>query len=229
LKEIALLIAGDAAPEWLPKLLGEWKDGVLTVSRLIAGFEPTPTQLRSSFGQLQEAADLIIHEIYSPTTRGFLGAPSAGVISDELLGAALIDLIKRVESADKHRAVTDAAGRTKRGRGRARTPGRLPPEIVCAVVVTETWRYFRGETPRPGNREIATIAEKFWRLAGGAVHVAVEDPLARWKPRFVAALKGVSDPQRGVALQELREAIPLRLREREHMSVTSISRTKSAD
>ncbi len=229
LNEIARLVAGDKARDWLAELLGDFKDGPLFLNRIVALIEPTPTQFRSRIDRLRKAAVLIIRETLSPTMREFLGAPSSGVISDENLRDALIDVVgKRTERAAKHRSVADAAGHAKRGRGRVRTPGRLPPEVICAVLIVETWRYFRGKAPTPGSLKAASAAEKYWRLAGGNAPKVVQQPLARWKLRFVAALKGVSDPKRGESLEQLRTAIHLSLHEREG-GVTSIGEIGSPD
>jgi hypothetical protein len=212
LNEIALIIAGGGAPAWLPKMLRDWKDGPLVVGRMIAAIEPTPTEFRSRIDKVREAADLIIHEMHSPTMRPFLDSPSQGVVSNELVGVALLDFARRFENAGKLGAVTDGAGRTKKGRGRVRTPGRLPPETICAVIIAETWRYFRGEAPRPGSLKAADAAEKLWRLAGGAGHSAGVEPLTFWKARFLGVSKDAPGSWDREALTEARAEIHDRLR-----------------
>jgi hypothetical protein len=145
------------------------------------------------------------------------------VISDEELGAALLEFDKRLERAGNDGVVADAVGQTKRGRGPARTPMRPPPEVLCAVLIVETWRYFRGKDPKPGSLKVAGAAEKYWRLAGGDAHDSGDEPLACWKPRFVEALRGSSDPEREQTLEKLRTEIRRHFHERGKMAGTLIA------
>ena len=154
LREIAVLIAAEAAPEWLPNFLGHCKDGPLGISRMVAFMEPTPTHLRRTLKQLRKAAQTIVIEMNSPITGELLGAPSAGIISDEQLQNGLEDFSKRAARADRHILVSTPNGHTKRGPGRVRPPGRLPPRVVCALVIAETWLYFRGKALRQPARKL---------------------------------------------------------------------------
>jgi hypothetical protein len=209
--EVAALIVGEAAPGWLVELL-DWGLERLMVSRVVASIAPTRTVLRKTLDQMREAADLILHELYSPAVRDVLGSPPPGVLPDEEFGAALMQLAKRIERASTDGALISAGGQTKRGRGRVRTTNRLPPEVFCALLIAEAWRYFRGKAPAPGSLIAADIADKYWRLAGGATYEKSFEPLACWKSRFVEAVRGPSDPRRTEWIEKLRTEIVDRLR-----------------
>ncbi len=205
-REIALLIAGDESPEWLAKLIDDILDGI-KFRRLLDRIEPTRAELRSRFEKLREAKDLIFRALYSPQVRDFLGSPAPGVISHEDFARALVDFGKRIDRADKDKALIDAVGQAKRGRGRARAAMRPPTEVAVALLIAEMWRYFRHVSVAPGSKKAANAAEKYWGLAGGGAHDAGDEPLACWKPRFVEVLRGSSDPQREEALEKLRREI----------------------
>ena len=205
------------SPEWLAKLIYDILDGV-KFSRLIDRMEPTRAELRSEFDKLCEAKDLIFRALYSPEVGDFLGPPAPGVVSDDDFAGALIDLGKRIDRAGQDKALIDAVGHAKRGRGRARAAMRPPTEVAIALLIAEMWRYFRHEPVAPGSKKAAEVAEKYWRLAGGYAHDAGDEPLACWKPRFVEVLRGSSDPQREEALENLRADIHRHLQERERMA-----------
>ena len=64
---------------------------------------------------MSEAADLIFEELHSPGVRDFLGwSARPGAVSDEALGRALLELVKRVDRAGKDETLVDAVGRTKK-------------------------------------------------------------------------------------------------------------------
>ena len=213
LTEIAALIVGNGAPGWLVELLDGGLERLM-LSRVVAHIAPTRTVLRKTLDQMREAADLILRELHSPAVRDVLGSPPPGALPDEEFGAALIQLAKRLERASADGALISASGQTKRGRGRARTPNRLPPEILCALFIVEAWRYFRGKAPAPGSLKVAAIADKYWRLAGGATYEESFEPLACWKSRFVEAVRGSSDPRRTDWIEKRRTEIVDHLQER---------------
>lgn len=215
--DIARLIVGKEkeAPEWLTELLHGWNDA-LVLRRAISAVASNRKELQSRFKQIQEAAELIRFEIVSPTMRGFLGPPAPGMFSDERLGETLLALEERIRNASVGEALKDNVGQTKRGRGRPDLPGNLLPDVSCALIVLETWRHVRGKAPSQGSLKAACIAEKYWRLAGGAPHVAESrgnDPLTYWKRRFIAALGRGSNSQQREIIEKARSEIRERLRE----------------
>lgn len=177
---------------------------------------------------MREAAELIRRELYSPAVQDALGASPPGELLDGDLGAALIQLAKRIERAEADEALISASGHTKRGRGRGATPSRVPPAIICALIIAEAWRHFRGKAPAPAGSKAAAIADKYWRLARGATYEHRDEPLACWKSRFIEAMGGPSDPRRAEWIEKLRTEIADRLEEQARTNGASVAENEGA-
>jgi hypothetical protein len=69
--EVARLIAGDNAPEWLPRLLHSWMCD-LHRARFVDSQRPTRARMRRRLGCFEAAASLLSEELASPGLGSFL-------------------------------------------------------------------------------------------------------------------------------------------------------------
>jgi hypothetical protein len=99
----------------------------------------------------------------------------------------LEDLADRAHQAGASAALVTEAGVTKAGSGRARSVAAVSAQTYCALIILETWKFFRGVEPLPKSREAEEAAEAYWRTAGGAAHSSGDDPLASWRYHFQLA------------------------------------------
>ncbi|HEY8005353.1 MAG TPA: hypothetical protein VIE66_00765 [Methylocella sp.] len=75
--------------------------------------------------------------------REFLESPHAGPIENIVLfDRNLRDLADRAESASKKPSLTNEAGKTKAGRGRAMPPEAASLQIYCAMLISESQQVF---------------------------------------------------------------------------------------
>lgn len=102
---VARLIAGDEAPEWLPRLLHSWICD-LRQARVLAQERPTRTQMRERLSCFEAAASLIIEELESPWVLEFLGAdPNDNSPERGMIIHVLEDLADRARRASTSSAL----------------------------------------------------------------------------------------------------------------------------
>jgi hypothetical protein len=124
-EQIADLIAGHRTPAWLSDHLRRWADSV-SLDRAVEKFQPSKAEMRELLLGIVGAAEFLQRAVALATVREFLERPPAGPIENIILfDRNLGDLADRAESASKEPTLTNEAGKTKAGRGRAMPPGRL--------------------------------------------------------------------------------------------------------
>jgi hypothetical protein len=75
-------------------------------------------------------------------------------------------------------------------------PGVLSPQVFCAMMIAEAWKFVRGEYHGPRNLKAAEAAEMLWGLCvlpdghrlPRAERVTHGNPLNAWRPHFKAAM-----------------------------------------
>ena len=78
--EVARLIAGDNAPEWLPRLLHSWMCD-LHRARFVDSQRPTRTRMRQRLDRCEAAAWLLSEELASTWVPEFLEADSTSSVA----------------------------------------------------------------------------------------------------------------------------------------------------
>jgi hypothetical protein len=184
---VAGLIGADSAPPWLPEHLRKWT-GTLILDRWVEIKQPTRAEMRSILQHVQSAAQLLIRALGSAPVREFLeAAPNSPFSNIGHLTHDLEALVLRAYQANNSAALVTGKGTTKAGRGKALPIAAISPPVYCALIVSETWRFFRGVAPAPKNLRAGAAAETLWRAAGGDVREYGEEPLARWRHHFKTA------------------------------------------
>jgi hypothetical protein len=141
--------------------------------------------MRHRLGKIGEAALLLCRELGQPAIREFLEVPPAVPIENMgLLDKGLRDLAGRANRASKATSLVNKAGKSKAGRSRAAPPGAISAQTYCALLIAETWKYFRGRDPAPRNKQAAKAADAYWRAAGCERITWGEDPLNAWRYHF---------------------------------------------
>jgi hypothetical protein len=187
---VAILVAPDP-PAWLAKHLMGWSASVL-LSRAVEKRQPTRAEMRKILTTVNHAAGALQRALRETAIREILDA--GGDAAMQLPGnltALLGDIEKRAKRAATLPVFVNREGKTKAGRGRALPDGAILSQTYCALLIAETWKWFRGEYPRPRNRDAAKAADLFWRLSGGEVQSWGNDKLATWRSQLkkIPALK----------------------------------------
>ena len=185
---IAHLIAGEDAPPWLAGHLKRWVPSIW-VDRVAEKRQPGRSEMRKLLVRIGKAAALLARALDEPSTREFLeaGPPSGPIENIGAFGRSLKDLADRADHASESRALVDQTGKTRAGRGRAMPSGALSAQAYCALLVAETWRYFRDKYPTQSSRKAAQAAQAYWRATGVERKGWGNDPLNAWRHHFSAA------------------------------------------
>jgi hypothetical protein len=188
--EVARLIAGDKAPEWLPRLLHFWM-GDVHRARLFEQARPTRSQMRERLSRFEAASSLITEELESPWVPEFLEVDPYDPLPnlDQIIGV-LEDLAYRANRAGTSVVLANEAGTTKAGSGRARPATSVSAQTYCAMIILETWKFIHGVEPLPKSGKAEEAAEAYWRTAGGRAHRSGDDPFASWRYHFRLAREG---------------------------------------
>jgi hypothetical protein len=186
LTEVAGLIAPTNAPAWLTTLLRDWVPSIM-LDRGVHMVQPTKAEMRDQLTQMADAAAILQRGLSNVSTKEFLELE--GGVHIENFGG--LDHTLRVVgeraalSAASPRIA--AAGKAKKGRGRALPSGAISPKAFCALIVAETWAHLRGDQPAPRNQEAAAAADAYWRASGGTTQSWGSDPLTSWSYHFKEA------------------------------------------
>ena len=182
--EIARLIAGDDAPAWLGEHLRRWSPS-LFLDRQVAAKQPTRSEMKAILAHVEAAASLLGRALSSMPVREFLeGAPLKPIANIGTLMRDLRDLAGRARTAADSAALSTEGGVTRAGRGKATLPGSYSPEVHCAIIIAETWKFFNGRELAPRSKKAAEAAAKYWRAAGGERSGWGDNPLNRWRYHF---------------------------------------------
>ena len=168
----------------------------------IAGSRPNvlATGLDERLENLSTGAELVAREIRDTALSEFLKAeeivgPPAPTID---LDALLQEIKRQADAAISSAYLTNKAGKTKAGAGRAIPPEAISPQAFCAAVVLEAWAYFHdGVYPRASNHaQLWEAAEEYWRASGGGKRwTSVQSIL--WRPYFEEAARPTLQRLRG--------------------------------
>ena len=154
--------------------------------------QPSRAEMRANLTKVVEAASVLIMALDSSAIVEFLdlGADQPFRAPGNLL-ATLVDIGNRAAAASRSAALVDSKGRTKAGRGRALPKAGISAKTYCALLIAETWLYFRGDYPPPRNKqaERRQISTGDLREVKG---VMGEDKLIAWRRHFQEALKNQS-------------------------------------
>jgi hypothetical protein len=185
--KVARLIAGDQAPEWLPRLLHFWNCD-LHRAHFVERERPTRAGMRKRLERVVTLAWLVSAELESPWVRELLESEPYGPFPDrDELVSALEYLAYRANQASASSVLVTETGVTKAGSGRARLLDAVSPQTYCALIISDTWEFIHGTAPPPKSRRAAEAAEGYWRAAGGPAHICGEAPLASWHYHFQLA------------------------------------------
>jgi hypothetical protein len=149
--DVALMIAGDPAPEWLEKALSELS---VNVGRDIhnAEFISRPLDVRDHVEKLKKRA-VQFEKALNKISKSLLDLHSNGV---EDIPFAQDAARKMIALCDATLSVTDVK------RGAPTEPGR----VICALIVIEAWAAIHGKPPSANNQSAQEVCDKYWIVCG---------------------------------------------------------------
>jgi hypothetical protein len=207
-EQVAKLIQPEP-PTWLKEHLHRW---LPMAAYAVETLRPPRAEMRASLVTVEKAASLLIKALSSTATVEFLDLGADQPLAPGNLQAALVDLRNRAAAASGASALVDSGGRTKAGRGRALPQPAISAQTYCALLIAETWLYFRGVYPPPRNRQAAEAADIYWRLLGAESRAWGHDKLTAWRPHFEEAAR-----DRLADMKDLRAEYQRHLRESARM------------
>jgi hypothetical protein len=199
-REVANLIVGDKAPQWLLTFLRLWAPYVSS-ARAADQLLPTKATMKELMESTRSAASVIQSFLANDIARAFFEL-HAGPIENR---AALERQLRKLEEGTKHAAegpeLSDEKGKAKPGRGRAPCPGFLAPKLYCAVLIAEASKRVHGTYPAPRNEQAARAAQALWRTATGGDDTLI----TAWRPYFAR----IGDPALAAIRAEMRRHLVL--------------------
>jgi len=155
--------------------------------------QPSRAEMRANLTKVAEAALVLIKALDSSAIVEFLdlGADQPFRAPGNLQ-ATLVDIGNRAAAASRSPALVDSEGRTKAGRGRALPKAGISAKTYCALLIGETWLYFRGDYPPPRNKQAAEAAHIYWGLLGSERQPWERGELIAWRRHFREASKDQS-------------------------------------
>jgi hypothetical protein len=141
--------------------------------------------MRERLTKVGEAASVLIKALHRSAIVEFLdlGAEEP-LLAPGNLQAPLVDIRDRAAAASRSPALVDSKGRTKAGRGPALPKAGISAMTYCALLIAETWLYFNGKYPPPGNKKADKAADIYWSLFGGERQSWGNDKLVAWGRHF---------------------------------------------
>ena len=143
--------------------------------------------MRASLAGAEDVASLLIRTVSSTAIVEFLDIGAEKPLAAGNLKAMLADLRNRIIAASRASALADSEGRTRAGRGRALPHPTISAQTYCALLIAETWLYFRDVYPPPRNRQAAEAADIYWGLLGAERRTWGHDKLIPWRSHFQEA------------------------------------------
>jgi hypothetical protein len=198
-EEAAGLIAPTNAPPWLATLLRDWVP-TLMLDRAVHNAQPTKAKMREQLTQIADAAAILQRALRDSPTKEFLELE--GSVRIENIGGldhTLRVIGERATVAAASPRISATSTMAKRGSGKALPANAFSPKTLCAVIISEVWKYLRGAYPAPRNVKAAAAAEAFWLASGGITRSWGSDPLSSWNYHFKKA--------RSPAANELRQEV----------------------
>jgi hypothetical protein len=157
--------------------------------------------MREQLTQIADAAAILRRALHDSPAKEFLELE--GGIQIENIGGldhALCAIGKRATVAAASPRISATSTMAKRGSGKALPANAFSPKTLCAVIISEVWKYLRDEYPAPRNVKAAAAAEAFRRASGGVTRSWGSDPLRSWSYHF----KKARSPAANELRQELR-------------------------
>ncbi|MEI9930296.1 MAG: hypothetical protein WDM89_07025 [Rhizomicrobium sp.] len=185
-QQLAGLLAPSPAP-WLAEHLFSWACS-LYLDRNVFKKQPSRAHVRKSLKNIQDAALTILHSLNDGAIRDFLDAGGSTV--KRMHGnfeAVFRDLADSAQRASYSPMLANKAGKTRAGRGPAMPEGAISAQVYCALLIAETWKYFRGKYPAPRNRQAAQAAALLWQLVDGETSHWGNETLTAWRHHFKSA------------------------------------------
>jgi hypothetical protein len=166
LADVAQIIAPNNTLPWLEQILGVY-GAEIDNDRKLQDALPSKAVVKKQLIEVKRAAEKILKFLNESPTMVFLEMESNIEIHVARLESDLRQFAKAAEVAAISPAITDASGKTKKGRGRAVARAWISPTAFCALVVAETWLSARGRRPSVRNQAAARAAQAFWLTCGG--------------------------------------------------------------
>jgi hypothetical protein len=157
------------------------------------------TGVDERLGNLSDGAKLVAREIRDSALSEFLEAEEliGPQPSTTELSALLKEIVRKADTARLSPDLSNKAGDTKAGAGRAFRTDASRPRTHCAAVVLEAWAHFHGgEYPRGSNHpRLWKAAVEYWRACGGTKRWGYGEPLL-WRPYFEEAARSSMEETR---------------------------------
>ena len=210
---LAEKVFGHTPPTWLIEYFVNWS-GSLARHRHVWEQRMSRVQVTDRLKRMQEAALELSNALSEPELTEYLAPkPNPAEIADVRRGLMLIH--GRAKEGRKSAGLVDANGITRAGAGLANPPHSISPQVLCALIVSEAWKYVRPRRHGPRNLKAAGAAQELWDLAavpGGDRLPRTErerrgDPLNGWRPHFEAvANEALYENDRTELVQYLKNA-----------------------
>jgi hypothetical protein len=189
---LAEQVVGYTPPEWLIEYFVNWS-GSLARHRHVWEQRMSRVQVIGRLEWIELAALELSNALSEPELTDYLARePNPYEIAD--VRRVLILIHDWAEGGSKSAALVNVSGKTRAGAGLAIPPRSISPQVFCALIVSEAWKYGRGRRHGPRNLKAAAAAQELWGLAvvpGGERLPRTEreqrgDPLNGWRPHFEA-------------------------------------------
>lgn len=211
LSELVGLIAAGHPPPWLADFLGLFVP-CLVMNRFVSNRAPSRRELSEKLNGIRKAAKVLLTALQDDDLQMLLDASQLGVAAPREGFRRQLQLI--LEAAEKEISPLQRPdGKLKAGAGHAFINATFSPEVECAVLIAESWRFVRGDYPPPRNRNAHSAADLLWVMAGGKRRVGADNPLETWRQHFKHA---VGDPVTQ-ALEDYRCEVRRRLADAAHI------------
>jgi hypothetical protein len=210
---LAEQVSGHTPPEWLIEYFVNWS-GSLAMHRHVWEQRMSRAQVTERLKRMQEAALELSNALSEPELTEYLAPkPNPDEIAD--VRRVLMLVHGWTEGGGKSAGLVTANGKTRAGAGLAVPARSISPQVFCALIVSEAWKYVRGRSHGPRNRKAAAAAQELWNLAvvpGGDRLPRTErerrgDPLNGWRPHFTTvANEALYQNDRAELVQYLKNA-----------------------
>jgi hypothetical protein len=196
-REVARLVAGENAPDWLAGHFASWTPTVF-LDRAVSKVWPSRKGLLEQLNNVKIATAFLQQSINSPAMRSALCLQNVTVVR---LCQMLTEIGQNAALAATSNELVDNQGKPRPGR-----PSQ-DARLLCAALIAETWAYFHHrKEPAARNKDLAIAAAKLWAATGDETAGWGNDPLNRWRPWFEKASEPKMSPFRAECRRHLMEA-----------------------
>ncbi|WP_426610575.1 hypothetical protein [Bradyrhizobium sp. McL0616] len=183
-REVAALVTPNVPP-WLPAFLEWWAQGIQH-DRMADEIRPSRAKTAEMLSEIEDALALARSNLNNPDIRNLIEATENRSPPLGALIAAVQDLSKRTSRARSSSIVAGKDGKTKRGRGKPKTPNIFDAKTLCAARILELGRFLNKFEPGIRSPSAAKAAQAYWLASGGSSDGA-GDPINGWKHHFKLA------------------------------------------